>query len=49
MRILAVGGTGTVGKAALSDLRKRHDIVTAGRTTGDVTVDVIDESSSEAL
>ncbi len=49
MRILAVGGTGTVGKAALSDLRKRHEIVTAGRSSGDVKVDVLDEASIEAM
>lgn len=45
MRILVVGGEGTVGKAAASDVRKRHDIITAGRTTGDIKVDVMDETS----
>jgi NAD(P)-dependent dehydrogenase (short-subunit alcohol dehydrogenase family) len=45
MRILVVGGEGTVGKAAISDLRKRHDIVSAGRNSGDIKVDVMDEAS----
>jgi NAD(P)-dependent dehydrogenase (short-subunit alcohol dehydrogenase family) len=49
MRILAVGGEGTVGKAALSDLRQRHDIVTAGRNSGIITVDVMDEASVDAM
>jgi NAD(P)-dependent dehydrogenase (short-subunit alcohol dehydrogenase family) len=49
MRILVVGGEGTVGKAATSDLRKRHEIVTAGRNSGSVKVDVMDEASVEAM
>jgi NAD(P)-dependent dehydrogenase (short-subunit alcohol dehydrogenase family) len=49
MRILVVGGEGVVGKAASSDLRKRHEIITAGRTSGAVKVDVMDEASVEAM
>jgi NAD(P)-dependent dehydrogenase (short-subunit alcohol dehydrogenase family) len=49
MRILAVGGEGAVGKAAISDLKKRHEIVTAGRTSGDINVDVMDEASVRAM
>ena len=49
MRILVVGGEGTVGQAAVSDLKKRHEIVTAGRNSGDVRVDVMDEASVEAM
>jgi NAD(P)-dependent dehydrogenase (short-subunit alcohol dehydrogenase family) len=49
MRILVVGGEGTVGKAAVSDLYKRHEIVTAGRTSGDFKVDVMDEASVASL
>jgi NAD(P)-dependent dehydrogenase (short-subunit alcohol dehydrogenase family) len=49
VRILVVGGEGTVGKAAISDLQKRHDIVTAGRTSGDVNVDAMDETSVLAM
>ena len=49
MRILAIGGEGVVGQAALSDLKKRHDIVTAGRSSGQHRVDVMDEASVAAL
>jgi NAD(P)-dependent dehydrogenase (short-subunit alcohol dehydrogenase family) len=49
MRILVVGGEGTVGRAAISDLKKRHEIVTAGRTSGSIKVDVMDEASIAAM
>ena len=49
MRILAIGGEGVVGQAALSDLKKRHDIVTAGRSSGQHRVDVMYEASVAAL
>lgn len=45
MRILVVGGDGTVGKAAISGFSKGHEIVKAGRKSGDVQVDVNDENS----
>jgi NAD(P)-dependent dehydrogenase (short-subunit alcohol dehydrogenase family) len=44
MRILLIGGNGTVGKAAASGLRK-HDVVTAGRNSGDLSVDLMIEAS----
>lgn len=49
MRILVVGGEGTVGRAAISDLKKRHEIITAGRASGSITVDVMDEASVAAM
>jgi NAD(P)-dependent dehydrogenase (short-subunit alcohol dehydrogenase family) len=48
MRVLLVGGTGTVGKAAASGLKK-HDVVVAGRSAGDIRVDVMDEASINAM
>lgn len=45
MRILLVGASGTVGRAALEELGKRHEIVRAGRSSGDVTVDLTNEVS----
>jgi NAD(P)-dependent dehydrogenase (short-subunit alcohol dehydrogenase family) len=48
MRILLIGGTGTVGKAAALGLN-RHDVILAGRTTGDVKVDLMDEVSIHAM
>ncbi len=49
MRILVVGAEGTVGKAAVSDLSKRHEIVSAGRNSGSIKVDVMDEVSVLAM
>lgn len=49
MRILVVGASGTVGQAALKALSARHEIVTAGRNSGDVTVDLMDEASVRAM
>jgi len=49
MRILVVGGSGTVGQAAIKALSVRHEIVTAGRSAGDVRVDLMDEASVRAM
>ena len=49
MRILIVGGSGTVGQAAAKELDKRHEIVRAGRSSGDLTVDVMNEDSVKAM
>lgn len=49
MRILVVGGSGTVGQAAVNELSRRHEIVKAGRSSGDVTVDLMDEASVRAM
>jgi NAD(P)-dependent dehydrogenase (short-subunit alcohol dehydrogenase family) len=49
MRILVVGAEGTVGKAAISDLSKRHEIISAGRSSGAIKVDVMDEASVAAM
>lgn len=49
MRILIVGAGGTVGKAAAKALSAHHEIVTAGRSSGDVTVDLTREESVRAM
>ena len=42
LRILLIGATGTLGTAAGATLRERgHDVVTVGRTAGDLRVDAI--------
>lgn len=48
MRILLIGGSGTVGKAAAHGLKK-HELVLAGRKSGDVQVDLMDEGSIRAM
>ena len=49
MRILVVGAAGAVGQAAVKELSRKHDIVTAGRSSGDVTVDLMSEDSVRAM
>ncbi len=48
MRILVVGASGTIGRAVVAELGARHEIVAAGRGSGDVRLDVTDEASIRA-
>ena len=49
MKILIVGARGAVGNTAVEALSARHDIVTAGKTSGDIHVDLEDASSVRAM
>ncbi|VVC76331.1 hypothetical protein AQUSIP_16420 [Aquicella siphonis] len=49
MRIIVVGGTGTIGKAVVSELAKRHTVIVAGFTHGDVQVNIRDIQSIENM
>lgn len=49
MRILIVGGNGTIGKKVSQHLSKKHDLIIAGRTSGDVQVDMSDSASIKAM
>ena len=48
MRVVLVGASGTVGQAAKMGL-SRHEIIAAGRSSGDVTVDLTSEESIRAM
>jgi NAD(P)-dependent dehydrogenase (short-subunit alcohol dehydrogenase family) len=48
MRILVAGASGVVGQAALKGLL-RHEIVTAGRNSGDIKVDLMSLDSVKAM
>jgi NAD(P)-dependent dehydrogenase (short-subunit alcohol dehydrogenase family) len=45
LRILLVGASGTIGRAVAAELGARHDIVSAGRNSGDVRIDIDDPAS----
>ncbi len=49
MKILVVGGNGTIGKTVVDHLRKKHQVLIAGRSKGDFLVDIEDSKSIEAL
>ncbi len=40
LRILLVGASGTLGRAVAAELSQRHDVVSAGRESGDVRMDL---------
>ncbi len=45
MKILLIGAQGTLGRAVAQELGARHDIVAAGRSSGDVRIDLTDRAS----
>jgi NAD(P)-dependent dehydrogenase (short-subunit alcohol dehydrogenase family) len=48
MKILLIGAQGTLGRAVAQELGTRHDIVAAGRSSGDVRIDLTDRASIAA-
>ena len=49
MKILIIGGEGTIGKKVAAALGVRHDIVIAGRNSGDLRVDISSGASIETM
>lgn len=49
MKIVIVGGTGTIGQAITKELAPRHTIISVGGTRGDFQVDIRDTKSIESL
>ncbi len=49
MKILIIGGNGTIGKKVSSHLSEKHDIIIAGRSSGDFLVDLTDIESIRNL
>jgi len=48
MKVLIVGASGTIGRAVAAELGQRHEIVAAGRSSGDVRIDITDRASIAA-
>ncbi|AXO79491.1 short chain dehydrogenase [Olleya aquimaris] len=49
MKILIIGGNGTIGKTVVSHFKTSHDIIIAGRTNADVTVNIEDSKSIQSM
>lgn len=49
-RVLLIGAEGTLGRAVAAELAPRHDLLSAGRTSGELRLDLTDSGSMrEAL
>ena len=49
MKIIVIGAAGTIGRAVVERLGRHHDIVTAGRDSGEERVAIEDYASVQAL
>ncbi|WP_420603946.1 short chain dehydrogenase [Flagellimonas sp.] len=49
MRILIIGGNGTIGKTVVSHFEKDNEVLIAGRSSGDVNVDIANSQSIKAM
>lgn len=49
MKIIVIGGTGTIGKAVVNELSPRHEIIVAAHSHGDIQVDITDNDSIENM
>ena len=49
MRVLIVGASGIIGSAVVAELGGRHEIVTAGRTSGELRLDITSADAIRAM
>lgn len=49
MKILVIGGNGTIGNKVSNHFSKKHQVVIAGRNSEDVNVDITDSSSIKSM
>lgn len=49
MKIIVIGGTGTIGQAVVANLRQRHEVIVCGQQSGDIHVDIAQPDSIESL
>ena len=49
MKLLIVGGNGTIGKKVTRYFSDKNEVIISGRTSGEVTVDISDSSSIKKM
>lgn len=49
MKILIIGGNGTIGKTVTKRFSEKHEVIIAGRNSGEVTVDIASSKSIEKM
>jgi len=45
MRVLVVGPSGIIGRAIVAELGQRHEVITAGRSSGELRTDITDNAA----
>ena len=48
-KVIVIGGAGTIGKVVTARLKEDHEVIVAGRNSGDIRVDIADSQSIEAM
>ena len=49
MKILVIGGNGTIGSKVVSHFKNKHEVLVAGRSKGDFKVDISDSISLQNM
>lgn len=49
MKLLIIGGQGTIGNKVTSHFTKNNEVLVAGRTSGDIKVDIADSKSIKSM
>ena len=49
MKIVVIGGKGTIGKSIVAHFSKDNEVLVAGRSSGDFRVDIADSKTIEQL
>ena len=49
MKLLIIGGNGTIGHTISAHYKKNHEVIVAARTNGDVTVDIANSDSIKKM
>ena len=49
MKIIIIGGNGTIGRPVGDHFAKKHEVLIGGRSSGDIIVDIAESNSVEAM
>ena len=49
MRVLVVGASGTIGRAIVAELEQRHEVIAAGRSSGELRTDITDSPAIRTM
>lgn len=49
MKILIIGGNGTIGKKVTAKFSEKHEVIVAGKSSGDVNVDISNSDSIKEM